>query len=46
MQLEFQIKPLKYWASLFSPWAWYKQTDHEEKEDGRKMNGKGEEEFI
>lgn len=41
MQLEFQIKPLKYWASLSSPWACYKQADHEEEEDGRKTDGKG-----
>lgn len=46
MQPEFQIKPLKRWELLFSPWACYKQADHEE-EDGRKRDGKeGKEELI
>lgn len=46
MQLEFQIKPLQHWESLFSPQACYKQADHEEKEDGRKRDGKKVEEEL
>lgn len=37
---EFQMKLLKHWKSLFSPWSCYKQADDEEKEDGKKRDGK------
>ena len=42
MQLEFQIKPLKHWESLFSPQPCYKQAGKERwKEEGWKRRGGG-----